>query len=102
MKLKEFLRSKVRLEILNYLNTHRASFIVDISKELDHNRSPIYRQLKILFNLGLVEVEREEKARGKGMRRNAYAITRKGMKLLEYLEEIPKINLKLSRLLRED
>ena len=104
MKLKEFLRSKVRLEILNYLKNSRLprAFIDQISKALNYTWGSIYRQSKILLNLGLVEVEREEKARGKGMRRKAYSITKKGLRVLDLLEEIPKIKRKLSLLLKED
>ena len=102
MKLKEFLRSKIRLKILRYLKNNNQGFIGQLSKELNCNWGSTYNQLKILLKLDLIKVDKEEKARGRSKKRKFYSITLKGIKVITYLEEIPKIKKKLSLLLKED
>jgi len=102
MKLKEFLRGKIGIEVLKYLNNHKEGFVSGMARELKHTPRSISLNLHNLINLRLVIKGKEERARGRGKRRKFYSITGDGIKLINYLEDIKKISRKVSLLLRED
>ena len=52
MKLKEFLRSKMRLEILEYLKNHEEVFLNKLRRELNHSPRAVYGKLKSLLKHG--------------------------------------------------
>lgn len=100
MDFKEFLRSKGRLKILDYLKNHKEVFINQLAKEVNHRWDTIYNQLKVLNNLELVEIKKEEKAKGRAKKRRYYSITEKGIEffnLINALDENKKENKRILR-----
>ncbi len=101
MILKEFLRSRLRLEILYYLNNHNEVYISKLAKELGSTWNTTYTQLKNLFNINLIKIDKEEKAKGRGKKRRYYSLTEKGIEFLNLLDTLNENKKENKRILRK-
>ncbi len=97
MKLEDFFRSKIRLEILNYLRNYDSVFVYQLVNELNHPWGSIYKTIKILFELDLIKISKEEKSKGKGKRRKSFSLTEKGKGFLKLLDERASIKNSLKK-----
>ena len=87
----DFFKSRMRLEILYYLKDHDQVFINQFAKELDHVWCSVYKQLKYLLIVGLIKIEKEEKARGKGKKRKYHSLTKDGKEVIRLLDKMSSL-----------
>ncbi|MFX0182121.1 MAG: helix-turn-helix domain-containing protein [Candidatus Hodarchaeota archaeon] len=64
MKLKDILKSKVRLDIFFLLSIYGELSLTDLSTLLDKSKPALHRHIKKMINAGLLVESKEEKVRG--------------------------------------
>ena len=84
------LNNELRFQIISYLLIFNELSMSDLNRKLKRSKSTLHRHIKLLIELGFIELSKEKKVRG-SIKAKYFKLTNKFLNLLDYGEKKLKI-----------